>query len=64
MELQGSYECNDAIIGLRAHGIPAYLTAEQAVNSIVALRKYAVNLRKEVRRQLTGQSDFFWTYSW
>jgi acyl-CoA synthetase (NDP forming) len=41
MELQGGYECNEAIIELRDHGIPAYPTAEQAVNSIVALRKYA-----------------------
>jgi len=41
MELQGGYECNEAIIELRDHGIPAYPTAEQAVNGIVALRKYA-----------------------
>ncbi len=41
MELQGGHECNEAIIELRDHGIPAYPTAEQAVNSIVALRKYA-----------------------
>ncbi|MBE0558132.1 MAG: acetyl-CoA synthetase, partial [Proteobacteria bacterium] len=41
MELQGGYECNEAIIELRDHGIPAYPTAEQAVNAIVALREYA-----------------------
>ncbi len=41
MELQGGYECNEAIIELRDHGIPAYPTAEQAVNGIVALRKYS-----------------------
>jgi acetyl-CoA synthetase (ADP-forming) len=41
MELQGGYECNEAIIELRDNGIPAYPTAEQAVNGIVALRKYA-----------------------
>lgn len=40
MELQGGYECNEAIIELRNCGIPAYPTAEQAVNSIVAMRKY------------------------
>jgi len=40
MELQGGFECNEAIIELRNNGIPAYPTAEQAVNSIVALRKY------------------------
>jgi acyl-CoA synthetase (NDP forming) len=41
MELQGGHECNEAIIELRDHGIPAYPTPEQAVNAIVALRKYA-----------------------
>jgi len=40
MECQGGAECNEAIMKLRAHGIPAYLTPEQAVNAIVALRKY------------------------
>lgn len=40
MEAQGGEECNDAIMKLREHGIPAYATAEQAVNAIVALRKY------------------------
>lgn len=41
MELQGGYECNEAIIELRDHGITAYPTAEQAVNGIVGLRKYS-----------------------
>lgn len=40
MECQGGEECNESIIYLREHGIPAYPTAEQAVNAIVALRKY------------------------
>ena len=40
MELQGGHECNEAIIELRAHGIPAYPTAEQGVNAFIALRKY------------------------
>jgi acyl-CoA synthetase (NDP forming) len=40
MELQGGHECNEAIIELRAHRIPAYPTAEQAVNAFIALRKY------------------------
>jgi len=41
MELNGGKECNEAIIELRRHGIPAYPTPEQAVNAVVALRKYA-----------------------
>lgn len=41
MEAQGGEECNDAIMKLRKHGIPAYPTPEQAVNAIAALRKYA-----------------------
>ncbi|MBE9467070.1 MAG: CoA-binding protein [Bacteroidetes bacterium] len=41
MECQGGQECHDAIMKLRDHGIPAYPTPEQAVNAIVALRKYA-----------------------
>jgi len=41
MELNGGKECNEAIIELRKHGIPAYPTPEQAVNAVVALRKYA-----------------------
>ena len=41
MGLQGGYECNEAIIELRDHGIPAYPTAEQAVNGILTLRKYS-----------------------
>ncbi|WP_061214257.1 acetate--CoA ligase family protein [Syntrophomonas wolfei] len=41
MECQGGAECLEAIIRLRNHGIPAYATPEQAVNAIVALRKYS-----------------------
>ena len=41
MGLQGGYGCNEAIIELRDHGIPAYPTSEQAVNGILALRKYS-----------------------
>ncbi len=46
MECQGGDECQQAIMKLRAHGIPAYPTAEQAVNAIVALRKYGKILEK------------------
>jgi len=41
MECQGGEECQESIMKLRAAGIPAYPTAEQAVNAIVALRQYA-----------------------
>lgn len=40
MECQGGEECQQAIMKLRDHGIPAYPTAEQAVNAMVALYKY------------------------
>lgn len=40
MECQGGEECQRAIIKLRDHGIPAYPTAEQAVNAMIALYKY------------------------
>ncbi|MCL5006483.1 MAG: CoA-binding protein [Acidobacteria bacterium] len=40
-EFQGGEECRDAILRLRKAGIPAYLTPERAVRSLVALRKYA-----------------------
>ncbi|WP_323089750.1 acetate--CoA ligase family protein [Allobaculum sp. JKK-2023] len=40
MECQGGKECHDIILKLRDAGIPAYPTAEQAVNAIVALREY------------------------
>ncbi len=40
MECQGGEECHEAIMKLRAHGIPAYPTAEQGVNAIKALRDY------------------------
>lgn len=39
MICQGGKECHDAIMKLRDHGIPAYATAEQAVNAMTALRK-------------------------
>lgn len=41
MECQGGQECQEAIMKLRDHGIPAYPTAEQAVNAMIALRKYS-----------------------
>ncbi len=40
MHCQGGAESHDAIMKLRANGIPAYATAEQTVNATVALRKY------------------------
>lgn len=40
MECQGGDECQRAIMKLRDHGIPAYPTAEQAVNAMLALWKY------------------------
>lgn len=46
MECQGGKECYDSIMKLRENGIPAYATAEQAVNAIVALRKYGKILEK------------------
>jgi acyl-CoA synthetase (NDP forming) len=41
MECQGGEECSKSIMKLRDNGIPAYATAEQGVNAIVALRKYS-----------------------
>jgi acyl-CoA synthetase (NDP forming) len=40
MECQGGEECQSAIMQLRDHGIPAYPTAEQAVNAMKALYDY------------------------
>lgn len=40
MECQGGEECQQAIMKLRDHGIPAYPTAEQAVNAMNALYRY------------------------
>ena len=40
MECQGGEECQQAIMKLRDHEIPAYPTAEQAVNAMIALYKY------------------------
>lgn len=39
MICQGGKECQEAIMLLRQHGIPAYRSAEQAVNGMVALYK-------------------------
>lgn len=41
MECQGGDECVDAILKFRDAGVPAYYTAEQGVNAMAALRKYA-----------------------
>lgn len=49
MECQGGEECAKAIMKLRDAGIPAYSTAEQAVNAIVALRQYA-KIRDQFRK--------------
>jgi acyl-CoA synthetase (NDP forming) len=38
MECQGGDECVDAILKFRDAGVPAYYTAEQGVNALVALR--------------------------
>lgn len=46
MICQGGEECRDAIMLLRDHGIPAYPTAEQAVNAMVALYRYGANKKK------------------
>lgn len=40
MICQGGEECQEAMMLLRDHGIPSYPTAEQAVNAMVALRKF------------------------
>ena len=40
MICQGGQECSEAIQKLRDNGIPAYKTAEQAVNAMVALYTY------------------------
>ena len=50
MECQGGEECQNAIMKLRDHGIPAYATAEQAVNAMVALHRYA-QIRKNKSNQ-------------
>ena len=42
MQCQGGFECQDAIMQLRDNGIPAYSTAEQAVNAMTALRRYSI----------------------
>ena len=41
MECQGGNECRQAIMKLRDNGIPAFATMEQAVNAMVALRRYS-----------------------
>ncbi len=40
MECQGGEECQEAIMKLRDHGIPAYPTPEQAVDAMIALYNY------------------------
>ncbi|MDR3673393.1 MAG: CoA-binding protein [Holophaga sp.] len=52
MECQGGQECLEAIQCLRDHGIPAYATPEQAVNAIVALRKYG-----KIKASLAAESQ-------
>ena len=47
MECQGGKECHDIILKLRDNGIPAYPTAEQAVNAITALYKYGQILKNK-----------------
>lgn len=47
MECQGGEECQRSIMKLRDHGIPAYPTAEQAVNAMIALWKYGTILNKK-----------------
>ncbi|KXB42667.1 acetate--CoA ligase family protein [Amygdalobacter nucleatus] len=50
MECQGGEECQRAIMKLRDHGIPAYPTAEQAVNAMVALYRYGqIKKNKQVK---------------
>jgi acyl-CoA synthetase (NDP forming) len=47
MICQGGGECHDAIMRLRDNGIPAYATAEQAVNALIALRQYGKKVAKK-----------------
>ena len=47
MECQGGNECREAIMKLRDKGIPAYSTPEQAVNAMVALRRYSHIMNKK-----------------
>lgn len=55
-QLQGGAECDRDILRLREAGIPAYRWAEQAVDAMVALRRYAKiqesfqNKPKEVKK--------------
>lgn len=46
MECQGGEECQRAIMKLRDHGIPAYPTAEQAVNAMISLYQYGRIVKK------------------
>ena len=54
MECQGGEECARAIMRLRDAGIPAYPTAEQAVNAVVALRKYG-EIQKSFKKDKTPE---------
>lgn len=47
MECQGGNECREAIMKLRDKGIPAFSTPEQAVNAMVALRRYSHIMNKK-----------------
>ncbi len=49
-ECQGGRECREAIMKLRDNGIPAFATAEQAVNAMFALRRYSqiMNQKEEL----------------
>lgn len=47
MECQGGEECQESIMKLRDNGVPAYSTAEQAVNAMVALYKYGQIAKKK-----------------
>lgn len=52
MECQGGEECQEAIMKLRDHGIPAYPTAEQAVNAMIALYEYGkIKKHKEEKQE-------------
>ena len=51
VQLQGGADCESAIQQLRANGVPAYATPEQAVAALAALRSCAV-LREPATQEL------------
>lgn len=58
MECQGGAECRDAIWKLRDNGIPAFSTAEQAVNAMIALRRYSRILdAKEAAKNVKSKEE-------